>query len=599
MTLQDFSVVKAYLEKKKEENELDKLSDAFYYMALEQILDIEDEEIFDAITDSSFLNVQKGVGGHDRGIDAIFIENKKVPVIHLFNCKYTDKFSKAKDSNFPSGEIDKIAQYLEMVMAQEVQAINASNDILKQKTEDIWSVFEEVSPTFILHLCANYDRGLQEDEDNRLKKILSKYSNFTYQFHGISSFVRGINGKEKTVINGKFRIPANLMFEKSDGDIRALILSVNGLELLRLMLADENIRNQLDLDDNNLMFMQSLCEDTFYDNVRIYQTQKSRINKSIVKTVLSREERARFFYYNNGITITCKSFSYPKGPTMPIVTLEDIQVVNGSQTMHALFEVMRLDEHNVESLREIELLCRIYELKNPQYSSRIAEYTNSQNPVTTRDIRSIDLVQQNLESEFKYKGYFYERKKDQYKDEPKKKRLDAGKVGQVLMAFYNEMPAEAKNDKKLIFGEKYDDIFNDSINADKVLVAYKLYEKIEGAKKEFVRNRDTLTSKERECKSYLGYVSFYILYTLGVLASANGIAFAVENIEKIFDLYSIALALIEKAIKQERKYVESYNHGAFFKGSRPKVYILDFVRRCGKELTIQRIEKLRLNEINK
>ena len=34
MTLQDFSVVKAYLEKKKEENELDKLSDAFYYMAL-------------------------------------------------------------------------------------------------------------------------------------------------------------------------------------------------------------------------------------------------------------------------------------------------------------------------------------------------------------------------------------------------------------------------------------------------------------------------------------------------------------------------------------------------------------------------------------
>ena len=244
-------------------------------------------------------------------------------------------------------------------------------------------------------------------------------------------------------------------------------------------------------------------------------------------------------------------------------------------------------------------MCRIYELKNPQYSSRIAEYTNSQNPVTTRDIRSIDLVQQKLESEFKYKGYFYERKKDQYKDEPKKKRLDAGKVGQVLMAFYNEMPAEAKNDKKLIFGEKYDDIFNDSINADKVLVAYKLYEKIEGAKKEFVRKRDTLTSKERDCKSYLVYVSFYILYTLGVLASANGIAFAVENIEKIFDLYSIALALIEKAIKQERKYAETYNHGAFFKGSRPKVYILDFVRRCGKELTIQRIEKLRLNEINK
>lgn len=167
------------------------------------------------------------------------------------------------------------------------------------------------------------------------------------------------------------------------------------------------------------------------------------------------------------------------------------------------------------------------------------------------------------------------------------------------MAFYNEMPAEAKNDKKLVFGEKYDEIFNESINADKVLVAYKLYEKIENAKKEFARKRDTLTLKERENKLYLGYVSFYILYTLGALASVNSVPLTVENIEKIFNNYSIALALIEKAIKQEQKYTETYNHSAFFKGSRPKVYILDLIRRCGKDLSIERIGKLRLNEISK
>lgn len=37
---------------------------------------------------------------------------------------------------------------------------------------------------------------------------------------------------------------------------------------------------------------------------------------------------------------------------------------------------------------------------------------------------------------------------------------------------------------------KYDDIFNDSINADKVLVAYQLYEKIENIKKEFAKKSD-------------------------------------------------------------------------------------------------------------
>ena len=56
MTLQDFSVVKSYLEKIKEDNELEKLSDAFYFMALEEILDISDDEIYESITDNSFLN---------------------------------------------------------------------------------------------------------------------------------------------------------------------------------------------------------------------------------------------------------------------------------------------------------------------------------------------------------------------------------------------------------------------------------------------------------------------------------------------------------------------------------------------------------------
>lgn len=193
MTVQDFSVIKTYLEKVKKDNELDKLSDAFYFMALGQILDVSDEEIFDSITDNSFLSSRTGEGGHDRGIDAIYIDDGKVPVVHLFNCKYTDKFNKAKDSNFPSNEIDKISQYLEMLMQQDEDSIEASNDVLKQKTKDIWSIFEEVSPEFVLHLCANYDKGLQEEEEKRLKKILSKYSNFSYKFHDILSFVDGIS----------------------------------------------------------------------------------------------------------------------------------------------------------------------------------------------------------------------------------------------------------------------------------------------------------------------------------------------------------------------------------------------------------------------
>ena len=48
--------------------------------------------------------------------------------------------------------------------------------------------------------------------------------------------------------------------------------------------------------------------------------------------------KLRFFYYNNGITVTCSHFEYPKQVRNPIINLENLQIVNGSQTIHALFE---------------------------------------------------------------------------------------------------------------------------------------------------------------------------------------------------------------------------------------------------------------------
>ncbi|HAC62081.1 MAG TPA: hypothetical protein DCF68_00740 [Cyanothece sp. UBA12306] len=70
----------------------------------------------------------------------------------------------------------------------------------------------------------------------------------------------------------------------------------------------------------------------------------------------------------------------------------------------------------------MELLCRIYETQDLELSTKIAEYTNSQNPVKSRDVRSVDYIQQKLEKELLVKGYFYERKRNQYTKEPRTNR---------------------------------------------------------------------------------------------------------------------------------------------------------------------------------
>jgi hypothetical protein len=275
--------------------------------------------------------------------------------------------------------------------------------------------------------------------------------------------------------------------------------------------------------------------------------------------------------------------------------MEEIQVVNGSQTLHALFEIAK---ENVEDIKGIEILCRIYELKNPTYSSHIAEYTNSQNPVTTRDIRSIDYIQQKLEAEFLSMGYFYERKKNQYEDKPKKKRIDSEKVGQALMAFYNNMPSEAKNDKKLIFGNKYENVFNSNINAEKVLLAYSIYEEIEN-KKDEIKKIIMKDEHEYEEKSYILFSSYHILYTLSQIMNikSNDPIFII-NKESIFGFYDVALLLIQKAIIQEKMInPNKYSNADFFKSVRPKTYIDDYFRRIGDDITEERINKLKIVEI--
>lgn len=590
LSLQDFSLVNTWIEKIRKENELEKKSDAFYFLTLGKILDIQDDEIFDSITDNSFLKTQGESGGHDRGIDAIYIEEEdEVPTIHFFNCKHTDNYEKAKNNNFPSNEIDKMISYLQALMFQDKSMIHSSNSTLIEKTEEIWSIFKGgKNPKFEFHICSNYDNGFEISEKQRFETAISRYSNFSVKYHMISYFVTAINGQKREIVNVKFRANIKELFEKTDGDIRALIINIRANELIRMICKDESLRTNLDIEDYSIISTLSITEDVFNDNVRVYKKQKSRINKSIVKTAES-EERNRFFYYNNGITITCKSFDYPQ-MALPVVTLENIQIVNGSQTLHALFEVAKKD---ATLLSNIELLCRIYELKNTAYSSKIAEYTNSQNPVTTRDIRSIDYIQQTLESEFLAINYYYERKKDQFSDISKKNKIDAEKAGQILMAYYNKMPAEAKNDKRLVFGDKYELIFNDTINCNKVLLTYQLFLQIEEEKRK--KKREMNTNKSIfDMYSFLPYSTYHILYVMGVIAEIKKIEQFPINESDIFSYYPVVIAIIEKAIERERKKSKSnYNNASFFKLSRSKSYIDELIKFAGDDFTAEKISNFK------
>lgn len=566
-TLQEYSLIRTKTERKQQDYNFNSLSSAFYFVVLDLILGLQDDEIRDSITDGHFLRESQQQTGHDRGIDALYIDEVATPpIVHMFNFKYAESFSKAKNNNFPSGEIDKILNFINAVNQQEESLLKEVNPLLASKVQDIWKLFESQNPKFILHFCANFYNTFESSEKDRLERSVGK--NVDIAYHLMPELVKYLVSEDRQIVNGKIKGIDKGFFEKSDGNIRALVVNIDARDLVRIVIDDEAMRNQSDLDDEEYEALKQLkiLEDAFNDNVRTY-LKKSSINKNIKTTALS-EDNNKFFYYNNGITLTCDAFSYSSRRS-PVIELKNIQIVNGSQTIHSLYEAFLEDSKN---FADIEVLCRICEVRDSSLSTRIAEYTNSQNPVKSRDIRSVDFVQLSLEKEFSVMDKFYERKKNQYSDKPLKQRIDAEKAGQVIMAFFNRSPYEAKNRKGLIFGDKYEEVFNENVNAGKVWLAYSLFEAIEIEKNSIKLEILSKSSLFKE-KSYIIHASYYILYIMGEVARRKKIELTYENFSEIWQLYSESVNIIEKTISKEQSVSgQKYTHSTFFRSNKSKKY---------------------------
>jgi len=548
-TLQDFSLIQTYVSKYQKDYKLSSIEKAFSYLCLDSILNLQQDEIEESITD----------GGMDRGIDNIYIDTSdSIATVHIFNLKYTAKFGKMKN-NFPSSEIDKIINIIRQILDNDKKLQKETNPNLYQKIKDIWNIFEKQNPNFIIYLCSNLENNFIPAEQERFEREIKKYNNFQVQYHNINNFVRLLTYKGIKKINGEIKLIDTNYFTKIDGDVRALIANVDAEELLKLV-------------TNN--FKEGVIEDIFNDNIRLFLRYRSRINRNIKETALL-EDNYKFFYFNNGLTLVCDKFSY-ESRRAPIVKLTNVQIVNGGQTVHALWDAY---QENKDMVKCINILIRVYETVGENLPQDIAEYTNSQNPVKNRDIRANDYIQKKLEKELLAMGYFYERKKGFYRTEPKEKRLDSEKVGQILMAFYNDIPGDAKNKKRLIFEDKFDIIFNDNLKAEDVLLAYKLYDKIEKYKtKRYAELIELKNEEQIEKESFILYSSYYMLYVLKKLALNNNIKIDTVYFSQIWALHYEALKLIRRFINEEKKSAVIYSHGTFFKGNRLKAKIDEYFK---------------------
>ena len=159
--------------------------------------------------------------------------------------------------------------------------------------------------------------------------------------------------------------------------------------------------------------------------------------------------------------------------------ISNFQVLNGGQTLRTIHNYNKKNKNNiVEKLSDAEVLVRMLNITDDALKGRIGEYTNSQNSINERDLKSLRPEQVKLEDYLRCNKILYIRKKgDVGQDDTEyDDSVSMELLSQILWAAKG-YPELVSNKKREIFTVQYDALFtnNDDLLSLKTVDLIKKY----------------------------------------------------------------------------------------------------------------------------
>jgi len=175
----------------------------------------------------------------------------------------------------------------------------------------------------------------------------------------------------------------------------------------------------------------------FDSNVRDFLGANS-VNQDIAQS-LTDQEAPDFWWLNNGVTILATS-AIPLGKTSfgKSLQLHDVQIVNGLQTTQTL--------HNFVSVGGIPhggcVLVKVIVSEDPAVRDQIIRATNNQSSVELAALSATDKIQRDIEVILEQNDWYYERRKNYYKNigKPKERFVDPLFLSVGVVALIRKSP---------------------------------------------------------------------------------------------------------------------------------------------------------------
>lgn len=500
-----------FLNVKEEYSDTEKSRLGFYHLVLENITgEREVERVKDLIIDTDYNKKICFKSVDDLGMDAVNIigdEESDEVTIQLFNFKYRETFNLNKTKEESS--LTKSTKYLEYILDEAEAIKQLSNDKVRESLLKINSLLNSNAMcNIILYMISNEANGFNRSSNHYIE-LLEKNYGMKIQVISLDDII-GFLIPSRSTKESKFVVGSEdfLSFQKDDlSTQKSYVVKMSLVDLVRITSDDDELGEFYNLEDDNAIANSRLDFALLYDNVRGYLGQTD-YNANIVKTL--KNNYREFFMLNNGLTFTATGIDVDviNSGKRYLFTINNFQIVNGGQTIRSIYNFLTEMEsvNDVRKMRETYILVRIFKIApDDELKNRIAEYTNSQNAISSSDLKSVDKIQIQIENYLKEEKILYIRKAGQLGEDDidYDYRISKEKMAQIIYSVFG-YPDRASNQKKRLFQEYYNDIFKgERFLLEKTVEYCKLYYEVE-------EKYNTLSSKYNyfELKNY--YVIFLI-----------------------------------------------------------------------------------------
>ena len=235
----------------------------------------------------------------------------------------------------------------------------------------------------------------------------------------------------------------------------------------------------------------------FETNVRAFQGT-TEVNEDIAST-LHNERDVEFWWMNNGVTIIASRATL----NGDIVTIENPQIVNGLQTSTQIAQHFTGGDEDGRAV-----MIKIVSSEDEETRDKIIKATNRQNPIQPATLRATDKVQRDIEEALKANGFFYDRRKNFYKNEgrPADRIISIPLMAQTVMSMVLQRPdtARARPSSLIKKDSVYAQVFSEGIPLGLYTSAAALVRRVDSV----LRSRPELKARDRT------NLRFYVLFWL-------------------------------------------------------------------------------------